>query len=127
MAQVNIAHFTEISDAHKRQFASLARDVTAKEVHGLTQSQITPDSVSILTLPIDVPASISGADTEVQVCVSGNDWPIDPTGKPVDALAAKTHFDALAHRIHQSLSLDSARKLYVWVTPFTASGWAEPA
>ena len=126
MAQVNIAHFIEISDSERQQFARLARDVAAKEVHGLTKSQIKPDSVSVLVMPIDVRASMSGADTELQVCISGNNWPVDDIGRPQDAIAAKAHFDALAGRIHKSLSQGSARKLYVWVTPFTASGWAEP-
>ncbi|HTH72412.1 MAG TPA: hypothetical protein VL737_03575 [Candidatus Pristimantibacillus sp.] len=125
MAQVNIVHTTEINDASRRQFSLLARDVAAREVHGLEPEQIEPDSVTVFVVPVDVAASMSGADTEVQVFVSGNDWPLDQEGKPLDTAAAKHHFDGLAGRIHRTLSAKTARKLFVWVTPFTASGWAE--
>lgn len=124
MAQLTIAHFTEISDSERRQFALVARDIAAKEVHGLEKSEIQPDSVSVLVVPVDVSTSLSGADTEVQVFVSGNNWPADGAGQPANAAAAKAHFDALAARIYAALSKESRRKVYVWITPFTASGWA---
>src|SRR6478736_7502503 len=123
MAQVNIVHTTEIHDAGRRQFSLWARDVAAHEVHGLEPEQIEPDSVTVFVVPVDAAASMSGADTEVQVFVSGNNWPLDQDGKPLDAVAAKRHFDGLAGRIHQTLSAKTTRKLFVWVTPFTASGW----
>lgn len=126
MAQVVITHFTEISTDEKLRLTQLARDAAALEVHDLQKSQIDSSSVSVLVLSVDQAASLSGADTEVQVYVSGNNWPLDDTGQPLQAFAAKAHFDKLASRIYGSLSQNSARKLYVWVTPFTASGWAEP-
>ena len=125
MAQLNIAHFSEIAAADSRAFALLARDVAAQEVHGLEKSQVKANSVSVLVIPVDTAASLSGADTEVQVLVSGNDWPTNAGGEPATSKEAKVHFDALAQRIYQALAKQTEREVYVWVTPFTATGWAE--
>lgn len=125
MAQVNITHFTDISDGESRNFALLARDVVAQAVHGLTRSEIQPDSVSVLVVPVNTQASLSGADTEVQVLVSGNNWPTNAMGHGARANEAKSHFDNLAKKIYKPLTENGHRSVYVWVTPFTASGWAE--
>lgn len=124
MAQVNIAHFTDIKADEMREFALQVRDIVAREVHGLKPSEIQPDSVSVLVMPIDTRTSLSGADTEIHVVVSGNNWPADGIGQPASAATAKIHFDKLAASIHRALAKESERKLYIWVTPFTASGWA---
>ncbi len=123
MAQLNISHFTELTSAEGRKFALLARDVVAKEIHGLEKAEVKPDSVSVLVLSVDKSASLSGADTEVQVLVSGNNWPSN-AGRPASAAEAKAYFDGMAEKIYASLTKESQRNLYVWVTPFTASGWA---
>jgi hypothetical protein len=125
MAQVNITHFADITADKSREFALLARNVAAKAVHGLEKSEIQPSSVSVLVVPIDKKTSLSGADSEVQVLVSGNNWPTNPAGRAANAVEAKVHFDNLAAEIHNSLKKDSRRNVYVWVTPFAASGWAE--
>lgn len=125
MAQVNITHFSDIDFNESRNFTLLARDVVAKEVHGLAKAEIQPDSVSVLVMCIDIQASQSGADSEVQVLVSGNGWPINSAGRAANTAEAKAHFDSMAARIHKSLTKESRRNIYVWMTPFTASGWAE--
>ncbi len=124
MAQVNIAHFVNIAADESDNFVLYARDVVAKEVHGLEKPDIQPGSVSVLVIPIDK-GSLSGVDSEVQVLVSGNNWPTTSLGRPATAAEAKTHFDKMAERIHRKLAGQSQRSVYVWVTPFTASGWAE--
>ena len=124
MAQVNISFLSDIPSNERRQFALAVRTIVAKAVHGLQDHQILPDSVSVLVLPIDTATSLSGADVEVQVLVSGNNWPLDVEGRPLDVSKAKKHFDQLALRILSALAKKSKRTIYVWVTPFTASGWA---
>ena len=123
MAQVNLAFFEDMTSEEKRQFALTARNIVALEVHGLKESEILPDSVSVLVVPVGA-GSISGAGVEVQVLVSGNDWPRGRQNRPARAVEAKVHFDNLAARIHEALSRFYPVKVYVWVTPFTASGWA---
>lgn len=125
MAQVNICHFKPITAGKSHDFAELLRNVVAWEVHGIRKSKIEPDTVSVVVIPVDRGASLSGADTEIQVLVSGNDWPKTNDGKPADASAAKIHFDIMAAKVHKALMLAQNRKIYVWVTPFTATGWAE--
>lgn len=125
MAQVNITHFSVINIGESRTFALRTREVVAKEVHGLEKSEIQPGSVSVLNLSINRQSSLSGADTEVQVLVSGNNWPVNSVGKPADAALAKVHFDNMAARIYDSLTREGRRSVYVWVTPFRVSGWAE--
>jgi hypothetical protein len=125
MAQVNIAHFTDIDSESRRKFTQLVRDLVAYEVHGLEKAQIRPDSVTVLVMPVDIANSLSGAETELQVLVSGNDWPRDNDGQPISPKEAKTHFDMLASRVFEELSNAQKRKIYVWITPFAASGWAE--
>lgn len=125
MAQVNISNFTAIAKDDRRQFAQVVRDAVAWEVHGLAKQDVRPDSVSVLVVPLDAAASLSGADTEIHVLVSGNDWPASEEGRPMGAAEAKVYFDGLAAKIYQELSKKTQRKLYVWVTPFAASGWAE--
>lgn len=123
MAQLNISHFTDITSDESRDFALRARDITAKEVHGLEKSQIEPDTVSVWVTPLDKTASLSGAATEVWVLVSGNDWPRNSSGQPANAAEAKVHFDKLAARVYSELTKKTKRKIYIWVTPFTATGW----
>lgn len=125
MAQLNIAFFSEIGAEERHQFAIAARDIAAKEVHHLAKEEIKPDSVSVLVLPVDTLASLSGAEIEVQVLISGNDWPQTEGGRPLSASDAKVHFDKLAGQIYEELTKTSRRPIYVWVTPFTVSGWAE--
>ena len=125
MAQVNIGHFTDIDQEDSRAFAELAQEAVALAVHGVKKEDIQPDTVSVMVIPIDKANSLSGADIEVQVLVSGNNWPKDNSGKPIDALTAKAHFDKMAGTIYKALIKGTNRKIYVWVTPFTASGWAE--
>ncbi len=124
MAQVNIAFIAALPAREKQRFAQQCRDVVAKEVHGLQRSEIQPDSVTVLALSVDRQVSISGADIEVQVLVSGNNWPTTAAGQPANAAEAKAYFDVLAATIHKVLASQSQRTVYVWVTPFTASGWA---
>src|SRR5687768_8149422 len=125
MAQVNIAYFAEVRADEKRLFALAARDAAAKEVHGLKKSEIEPNSVSVLVFPVDKAASLSGAEVEVQVLVSGNNWPLDAQGTALTAKEAKVYFDKLAARVHNSLKKVSGRPIFVWITPYVASGWAE--
>lgn len=125
MAQVNIAYFAEDTVPLVQRFALACRDAAAKEVHGLKKSEIGPDSVSVMVLPLDRAASLSGADIEVQVLVSGNNWPINRDGQLAKPAEAKLHFDKIARSIHKQLAKQTPRKMYVWVTPFAASGWAE--
>ncbi|MGI8419258.1 MAG: hypothetical protein ACR2LN_01290 [Candidatus Levyibacteriota bacterium] len=124
MAQLNIFHFTDITNIESSEFTLLARDIAAKEIHGLEKSEVQPDSVSVMVIPVDRSASLSGADTEVQVQVSGNNWPYNGTGEPANAVEAKAHFDKMAEKIYSAILKKSKRKVYIWVTPFTASGWA---
>lgn len=123
MAQVNLAYFEDMTTEQKRQFALTVRNVVALEVHGLKESEVLPDSVSVLVVPVAA-ESISGASVEVQVLVSGNDWPRGRQNRPANAAEAKAHFDNLAARIHETLCQLYPVKVFVWVTPFTASGWA---
>lgn len=123
MAQLNIAHFKSMTAREAQQFTLIAREVVAKEVHGLELTEIQPDSVSVWVVPVNEDASMSGADSEVHVLVSGNNWP-NQGGKPANAREAKLHFDKMAATIYKTINKQSGRKVYVWVTPFTASGWA---
>jgi len=125
MAQINISHFTDISVEENRHFSELVRDVAAWEVHAVKKTDIEPDTVSVMVFPVDMAASISGAETEVQVLVSGNDWPRNSDGTPADAAVAKKHFDQMAGNIYKALTTNSNRKIYIWVTPFMTTGWAE--
>lgn len=125
MAQVNVVHFAHIDGREDRVFARLTRNVVAEAIHGLKISDIRPTSVSVLVVPVNKQASFSGADTEVQVLVSGNNWPANAAGRAASAAEAKIHFDSIAARIHASITKESRRNISVWVTPFVASGWAE--
>lgn len=125
MAQVNISHFISINSADSQVFSKLLQEIVALEVHAVEKSAILPDSVSVLVIPIDTETSLSGAETEVQLLVSGNNWPKDNQGVPFDAEAAKKHFDKMAQNIYKRITAVQNRKVYVWVTPFYASGWAE--
>ncbi len=125
MAQVNIAYFSDVQAGERRRLALAARDAAAKEVHGLKKSEIEPNSVSVLVIPVDKTSSLSGAEIEVQLLVSGNNWPVDEQGRAMAAQEAKVYFDLLAGRVHDSLARITSRTVYVWVTPFMASGWAE--
>lgn len=125
MAQVNIVHFNEFEDSEAAVFSYLVLQIVAKAIHGLDREQIVPSSATVLTLNVRPTASLSGADTELQVQVSGNDWPKHSGDEPYSAKEAKIYLDTMAGQIQTSLSALSKRKIYVWVTPFVASGWAE--
>ncbi len=125
MAQVNIAHFTKVTPAQSRDIAAAARNVAAKEIHGLEIPDIRPGSVSVWVFPIDTTASMSGADTEIQLLVSGNNWPQDGHGEPANDAEAKKHFDDVAGKVYEAVAAQTNRNIYVWVTPYVASGWAE--
>ena len=113
MAQVNISHIQTIESQQALAFAGNVHRVIAKEVHGM-EGEIEADAVTVLTMRVEPEASISGAETEVHVLVSGNDWPKHGDGSPFDQKEAKVHFDDLASRIFDALSAETDRKLYVW-------------
>lgn len=124
MAQVNITHITTYKSDKNADFAHTVHAVVAREVYGIKDS-VSPNAVTVLTTNMHPEASISGADSELQVLISGNDWPKHADETPYDYAQAKIYFDDLARRIHTGISEAMPRNLYVWVTPFVASGWAE--
>ncbi len=124
MAQVNISHITPIDQAMASNFAKCTHKIAAQTVHGIT-GKVEPRAVTVLTLAVQHNTSISGVDTELQVLVSGNDWPKDADGIPFNNADAKAYFDELAGRILTKVTRATKRSVYVWVTPFVASGWAE--
>lgn len=124
MAQANIAHIQPITDTDAAEFATELHRIVAKQVHSLS-GIIEPDEVTVLTLMLQPGASISGADTEIQVLLSGNDWPYHENDIPYTYKEAKKHFNELAEQILTAVSAVTKRSVYVWVTPFVASGWAE--
>src|SRR5438270_5317591 len=107
MAQINIIHFTPITEAKNRELSLIAREIAAKEVHGLGKTEIQPDSVTIIVIPVDRTASLSGADTEVQVLVSGNNWPSNAAHQPANFAEAKIHFDKMAQKFREALTRKS--------------------
>ncbi len=125
MAQVNISHFSDISENESKGFTLGVQQSVGKIVHGLEKSELESNTISLFVIPVDQSASISGADTEVQVLISGNDWPKQESGQPFSSAEAKIHFDKIAEAIYESISKQTQRVVYVWVTPFMASGWAE--
>lgn len=124
MAQVNITHITEIDEDEAVIVAQTAHKVVASVVYGLT-GEVEARMVTVLTFRANPAACISGVDTEVQVLISGNDWPLHDDGTPFDYKQAKVYFDDMARRIFVRLADATNRRLYVWVTPYVASGWAE--
>lgn len=125
MAQVTIAHVTNIQDLEAADFAAEVHKIVAREVHGMEET-IEPNACTVLTVGLREKASISGADTELHVLISGNQWPVhDDTGVAYSPVEAKIYFNQLARRIFKAVEQITKRTLYVWVTPFVASGWAE--
>lgn len=124
MAQVTISHIRDIAMGDATKFAQQAHSIVGIEVHGIN-NPADPSAVTVLTLNMWREACISGADTEVQVLISGNDWPRYDDSTLYSYLEAKQHFDEMAGHIFKSLGSLTDRRLYVWVTPYVASGWAE--
>lgn len=124
MAQVNITHITAVDDTQAIKLAQESHRIVAFEAHGMS-GDIEARAVSVFTLNVHKEASISGVDSEVQILISGNDWPKHLDETPYDRQEAKQHFDIMAERIFKSLGSVTDRRLYVWVTPYVTSGWAE--